>query len=143
MSYKLTESVPYLLNRIGVTLGERFTARLRDYGITLTMYRVLAALNQTESQTLSELSKLITVDISTLSRRIGSMENMSLITRIRPADNARIVQISLTPTGLNLVEKLIPIAIHFEDVAVSDLKESQIKELKSILNNMQNKLLKL
>lgn len=70
-----------------MSLGERFTLRLRDYDITFTRYRVLAALNQTESQPLSELSELITVDISTLSHRIGSIENMNLITRIRPADN--------------------------------------------------------
>ena len=47
MPYRFTESVPYLLNRAGVSVAERFTRRLEDYAVTLPMYRVLAVLRQT------------------------------------------------------------------------------------------------
>lgn len=42
-----------------------------------------------------------------------------------------------------MVEQLIPIAIHFENVAVSGLKDEQIMELKLILDHMQEQLIQL
>src|SRR5579859_989617 len=42
--YKLTESVPYLLNRVGVRMGELFSRRIASHGVSLPMYRVMAAL---------------------------------------------------------------------------------------------------
>jgi len=40
--YRLTEAFPYLLNRVGVRMGELFSRRLESYGVTLHMYRVMA-----------------------------------------------------------------------------------------------------
>ena len=41
--YTFTDSFPYLLNRVGVRMGELFSRRIASYGITLPMYRVMAA----------------------------------------------------------------------------------------------------
>jgi len=42
--YRLSNSFPYLLNRVGVRMGELFSRRIASFGVTLPMYRVLAAL---------------------------------------------------------------------------------------------------
>ncbi|HCP76840.1 MAG TPA: MarR family transcriptional regulator, partial [Pusillimonas sp.] len=46
MKYRFTTSFPYLLNRVGVRMGELFSKRLLEYELTLPMYRVMAVLRQ-------------------------------------------------------------------------------------------------
>jgi DNA-binding MarR family transcriptional regulator len=143
MPYRFTESVPYLLNRAGVSVAERFTRRLEDYEVSLPMYRVLAVLRQTGTHTLGELSAMVSVELSTLSRLIGTMAKRNLVTRDRPQDNARIVLIDLTEGGQALADKLMPIARHFEDTLVSNLDPVQIEALKSLLRQVNQQVEKL
>jgi MarR family transcriptional regulator, organic hydroperoxide resistance regulator len=131
--YRLTHSLPYLLNRVGVRMGELFSRRIAGYGVTLPMYRVMAALWETGDQRLGDLAAMTSIEISTLSRLIGTMKRKGLVTRTRLKDNARTVAINLTAKGKGLVEELIPIAVHFEDVAVRDLPTKGLSDLKSTL----------
>lgn len=131
--HKLTDSFPYLLNRVGVRMGELFSRRIADYGVTLPMYRVLAALGEVPGQRLNDLADMTTIELSTLSRLIGTMEKMKLVSRSRLENNARTVAISLTGTGEELLGQLMPIAQHFEQVAVSKLSPASLKALKKTL----------
>ena len=63
--YRLTEAFPYLVTRVGVRMGELIARRLERYGLTLPMYRVMAALWQRGGQRLGDLSEMTTVEIST------------------------------------------------------------------------------
>ena len=56
--YRLTNSFPYLLNRVGVQMGELFSRRIAGYGVTLPMYRVMAALWETGDQRLGDLAAM-------------------------------------------------------------------------------------
>lgn len=133
MAYELTKSFPYALNRVGVRMGELFSRRLRKHGLTLPMYRVLAALRQRAPQRLGELGEIVSADTSTLSRLIGTMMRSRLVTRVRPEDNARTVQIALTEKGKALVEKLIPIAMKFEQVGVQSFTAQEAEWLRNAL----------
>jgi DNA-binding MarR family transcriptional regulator len=138
--YRLSNSFPYLLNRVGVRMGELFSRRIAMYGVTLPMYRVLAAVWETGDQRLSDLSAVTTTEISTLSRLVGEMKRKGLVTRSRLEDNGRTVAINLTAKGRLLVEELMPIAVHFEEVAVSNFSEEEVAHLKIVLREIYQSL---
>jgi DNA-binding MarR family transcriptional regulator len=138
--YRLSNSFPYLLNRVGVRMGELFSRRIAPFGVTLPMYRVMAALWENGDQRLSDLATVTTAEISTLSRLIGEMKRKGLVTRSRLEDNGRTVAINLTPKGKSLVEELMPIAVHFEDVAVSSFSASEISRLKVVFREIYQSL---
>ena len=138
--YRLTYAFPYLLNRVGVRMGELFSRRIAGYDVTLPMYRVMAALWETPDQRLGDLAAMTSIEVSTLSRLIGTMKRKGLVSRTRLKDNARTVAINLTTKGKTLVEELIPIAMHFEDVAVRSFSAKEIAELKTTLANIYENL---
>lgn len=138
--YRLSNSFPYLLNRVGVRMGELFSRRIAPYGVTLPMYRVMAALWEKGDQRLSDLATVTTAEISTLSRLIGEMKRKGLVTRSRLEDNGRTVAINLTAKGRSLVEELMPIAVHFEDVAVSSFSDDDISRLKIVFREIYENL---
>jgi MarR family transcriptional regulator, organic hydroperoxide resistance regulator len=138
--YRLTNSLPYLLNRAGVRMGELFTRRIAGYEVTLPMYRVMAALKEKGDQRLGDLAFMTSIEISTLSRLIGTMKRKGLVSRKRLEDNARTVAINLTAKGGTLVEELIPIAMHFEEVAIRGLAKGGISDLKTTLEQIYTSL---
>lgn len=139
--YRLTGSFPYLVNRVGSRVGEVFGRRLAEHDLTLPMYRVMAALRERGDQRLSDLADQTSVEISTLSRLVSTMAARQLVSRDRAADNARTVQINLTEHGRTLLERLIPLAIHHEAVALRGFEPEEAARLKSDLRRVFDNLL--
>ncbi|HZZ14066.1 MAG TPA: MarR family winged helix-turn-helix transcriptional regulator [Paraburkholderia sp.] len=138
--YKLTDSFPYLLNRVGVRMGELFARRIQDYDITVPMYRVLSALCETRDQRLNDLAEMTTIEISTLSRLIGTLDARGLVSRSRLKNNARTVAINLTNEGESLIGELMPIAKHFEDVTIAQLSAKDRRLIKRALIDVYERL---
>ncbi len=130
MTYSLTDSLAFLLNRAGTRTGDLFARRLAPFGITVPMHRVLAILLERGDQRLSDLGALSSIEISTLSRLVGAMTLRGLISRERMAGDGRTVTISLTRAGRGLARTLIPIAIHHERVSLRDLSPEVVAQLK-------------
>jgi DNA-binding MarR family transcriptional regulator len=137
--YRLSDAFPYLLNRVGVRMGELFSRRLEPHGVTLPMYRVMATLWEQGNRQLGELSRVTTIELSTLSRLVGTMMRQGLVSRKRPDANARTVEINLTAKGRALVEELIPLAALHEDVGLRSFSPKKIAELKrNLIKVFQN-----
>jgi DNA-binding MarR family transcriptional regulator len=89
---------------------------------------------------LGELGEIVSAEPSTLSRLIGAMSRDRLVTRVRPEENARTVQIGLTDKGRALVDKLIPIAMKFEQVGVQTFTPQEAEWLRQALNQVYRNL---
>jgi MarR family transcriptional regulator, organic hydroperoxide resistance regulator len=127
-------ALPFLLNRTGLKTAEVFTAReLERHGITLPMYRVLATLNLHDDQRLGDLATLADMEVSTLSRLIGSMQSRRLVTRRRSGKDARAVRIRISDHGRSLTQKLVAAASSYEAALTRNLGPRQVQELKRTL----------
>lgn len=138
--YRFTDSLPFLLNRVGVRMGELFAAELAADNVTVPMYRVLAALTEADDQRLTDLSRLTSVEVTTLSRLVAGMEKRGMLRRRRPEDNLRTIQIGLTGAGRDLAARLCPRAAHYEQVAMQDLRAVDVKRLKAMLAKVYDSL---
>ncbi len=59
-----------------------------------------------EGISISELSNLIGIDISTMSRNVNRLELLELVKRERDSDDGRTFKLSLTPSGFEIVDLL-------------------------------------
>ncbi|MFB6451310.1 MarR family winged helix-turn-helix transcriptional regulator [Bradyrhizobium tunisiense] len=139
--YRLSNSLPYLLARVGIRMGELFVRVVRKEGLTLPMYRVLAALaEQDRPLRLVELSALTSADLSTLSRLIADMHKAGFVSRERPANDQRSLQVELTSAGQELYDRFMPVAAYYEDVATGSLSRKDAAALKATLNLLYDNL---
>lgn len=132
--YRLTTSFPYLVRRLGLRIGELFDRAVAAHGVDVSMYRVMAALAEEDGQQLGHLSMLTTIEMSTLSRLVGTMAAKGLLTRRRPRGNGRIVEISLSARGRRLALELMPIAARCEAIAVGGMSAAETLRLKALLD---------
>lgn len=137
--YRFSNSLPYLLARLGVRMGDLFTRVIRHEKLTLPMYRVLAALSeQGHPLRLGEIAELTSADVSTLSRIVAEMSRTGLLTRDRPENDQRSLQVALTPRGSELAGRLMPIAAYYEEVATGGMSAKEAAELKRVLVELYN-----
>ena len=129
--YRFSTSLPYLLARLGVRMGELFGRELALDGLTLSMYRVLAVLMETgRTQRLTELSARTTTEMSTMSRLLTHMQRMGLLVRQRPENDQRSLSVGLTPKGAALAARLMPRAAYYEEVVLGELSPERAIQIK-------------
>jgi len=139
--YRFSNSLPYLLARLGVRMGDLFVRVIRHEKLTLPMYRVLAALSeQGHALRLGEIAELTSADVSTLSRIVADMSRTGLLTRDRPEHDQRSLQVALTPKGAELASRLMPIAQYYEEVATGEMTVKEAAELKAVLVELYKNL---
>ncbi len=70
----LDNYLPYLINRVGSAIAEIYTGDiLAPLGVSLDMWRVLAALSNNGEQRQIDLVENTSIDVSTMSRLITRM----------------------------------------------------------------------
>lgn len=136
MRFQLGDYVPYLLNRAGVSLANNLSRELDRFGITLPMWRVMAALLDEGEQRLGDLARLTAIELSTLSRIAATMEAKGLVTRRRSGQDARAVLIALTSDGRGKAESIVPLALDLESTAVAGMSDDEVRTLKGLLQTL-------
>ena len=137
----LSDYLPYLINRVGFALVARFSeGALAERGLSIAMWRVLAALSNRGEQRQIDLVDMTSIDASTMSRLVTRLVRMGLVTRSRSATSNREVVIELSPKGRVLVQRLIPIAKKLEQTASAGLPPKDLAVAKRALGRMYDNL---
>lgn len=136
----LAQYVPWLLNRAARSVADAFSRELAALGVTLPMWRVMASLRRAGPQRLGELSSLTAIETSTLSRLLGQMQQRGLVRRARSHGDARAIAVSLTRRAAALTERIVPLALRYEQAAVRGMSDSEIAILKRLLAQIDENL---
>ena len=129
----LATYLPYLVNRLGQRFVGELSPALATQGVGVQDWRVLIVLYQRGEQAVGSLSKLTSINMSTLSRLISRMADRGLVERCRGYDDARSVTVKLTETGTALTEKILPSATSIEDNATKEFTEAELATLRQLL----------
>lgn len=133
----LGDYLPYLVNRVGGIIADQFGEEaLAPHGLSIAMWRVVAALSAHGSQRQTDLAELTSIDASTLSRLVTRLIRAGLVTRTRSASSHREVVVALSAKGNALVARLIPLARAIEADAAAGLSAEELSVLKRSLRRM-------
>ena len=105
-------------------------------GATLQMWRVLAALRETDGVRMGDLSATTSIKISTLTRLVDGMAGRRLVVRRRAATDARVVLLHVTAEGRRLTRKILPVAERYERVALHGFNATEARTLKAALRRL-------
>lgn len=138
--YDLQNAMPYLLARAGMRMGQAFTKQLRQFELTLTEWRVCATLHHRPHQRLSTLAAGTSTEPSTLSRVVEALMQRGLLIRDRSEEDGRAVALSLTPAGVALTERVIPLAQIYERVAMTGFTPAQADAMRDLLRRIYDNM---
>jgi DNA-binding MarR family transcriptional regulator len=133
----LDDYLPYLVNRVGTIVADQFgTEALEPHGLSIVMWRIMAALASKGGQRQIDLAELTSIDASTLSRIVTRLVRLALVTRTRSASSNREVIVALSAKGAALVARLIPLAYAIDADAGAGLSAEDLAVLKRCLRRM-------
>src|SRR5215469_1081398 len=137
----LSEHLPYLINRVGSALVERFSAdALAKAHLSIASWRVLAVLATSRVLRQTDLAEMTSIEVSTLSRLITRLVRAGLVRRTRSRANGREVAVALTGKARALLGKLVPVAAGLQDTATRGLAKRDLATLRRVLRQMHGNL---
>lgn len=126
----------YLLAAASEGASAEFHATVRDQGLRVPEWRVLAILVEQDGAMITRLAKFALMEQSRLTRIIDQMIDKGLVRRAPDDDDGRRVRIWLTAEGRRRAEALVGDAKWHEADILASLPEADAKHLKSALQSL-------
>ena len=123
----------YLLKRAELAVRNCVEVALDPFDLTPTQFLILFRLKQSKGVSSAELARITGVRPQSVAELIGPLERRGLITRREAAEHRRILRISLSATGQQLLARATPVARELEKDLLSNLTGPELTRLREAL----------
>lgn len=134
--FELGRYIPYLVRRTSARVDDIIRPQLAGVGLTLEMWRVVISIYVHGPQSLGDLARRTSVNLSTLSRLVGAMERAKLVRRRRVVGNGRTVKIALLPLGRRRCRSFLPFALALERRITRRFSAAELRALRALLGRL-------
>ena len=138
--FDLDNHVFYLFTQILGRRNRDLAEDLKQLGVSVPQWRVLAVLHERSGCTMNELADVTTVDRTTLTRTLDRMAKDRLIARRSDARDRRSVRLSLTPAGRDAFRRVLPRVLAHNERAVRGFDPGKLAALRADLHRMVRNL---
>lgn len=115
-TFELDVFLPYRLAVASSHVSREFAALYRkEFGISIPEWRILAHLSQMDEASVRDIHERVDMDKSKVSRAAARLEQAGLVRKLANPDDRRLVALSLTPKGRNLICRIKPVALAFQE----------------------------
>lgn len=112
-------------------------AHIRQLGLTMPQFDVLATLGNTPGMMMSQIAERTLVTKGTLTGIVDRLETKGLVQRRVPPDNRRCFIVELTPAGQQLFEEIFPKHIDYLKKRLSPLTHEDLQEIRTALRKLR------
>jgi DNA-binding MarR family transcriptional regulator len=138
----LTSWICMALMRIGTRMATGFDQHFSEFGITQAQFRILLAVWEqggAEGIAPSVLANYLLIERGTISILTSRMVERGWLVR-KPGENRRTYRLTLTSTGRQLLDKVIPLAIELADRTLAGISPAQLQEMRANLELIEASL---
>lgn len=123
----------YLLAASSERASEQFHEQVRQKGLRVPEWRVLASLVDNESLMVTHLARLSLMEQSRMTRIVDQMNKNGLLEKIEDSEDKRRVRVCLTRKGRALAKNLVVEANKHEKQLLSALEDTDASQIKPAL----------
>jgi DNA-binding MarR family transcriptional regulator len=113
-------------------------AKFEEFGISRAIFDVMAALKRNGApfrMSQRDLMRNLMRTSGSISLRIDLLEREGFVTRTPDVDDRRVIFVTLTTKGANLLEEVIPAHLANEESLISGLSKPEREQLTALLRN--------
>lgn len=126
----------YLIKRAELLVRGKLEGALKDLGITTGQYAALSLLADMPETSSATLARSIGVTPQTITETILTFEQRGLISREQSAEHKRIMKITLTDAGSQLLKTCEARVSQTEEQLFHALDDSEVKGLRRALHTL-------
>lgn len=135
-SYRMDDSVGYLLARSRAMLAKALDAALADDGVTHSQSGILLLLASGNYTTAADLVRETFTDAASMTRMLDRLQKHGLVERVRHADDRRQIRLQLTTEGSALASRLPAIITGVLNARFASFSPEEIGFLKFLLRKL-------
>ncbi len=136
----LDSIIPYQINRLCYRMNRLLNQELKTQGLSISNWRVMAALDFDSSITVNELADYAMIEQSTLSRMLQRMEANGLVEVKHASTDARMRVIFLTALGRERFHAVRDVTLRHVKRVIHGLSEGEQIQLIRFISRMQANL---
>ena len=122
--FNLDAFLPYRLAVLAARVSRGFSGRYRErFGLSISEWRVMAHLSQADSVSVRDIHIEANLEKSKASRAAARLEAAGLVAKREGVADRRLVAISLTDKGRELMAELIPVALGYEAELLANINK--------------------
>ena len=126
----------YLLAASSERASAQFHAKVRENGLRVPEWRVLACLVDGEARMITRLAEFALMEQSRMTRIVDQMAARNLVERVADAGDKRRVRVRLTDQGQELATRLVGDAQAHEAQLLSSLADTDAARIKTVLQSL-------
>lgn len=140
----LSDFLPYQLSITSNAVSDLIARTYRGrFGLKVPEWRLMALLGERESATQRELVAATAMDKVTVNRASKALEERGLIGRAPNAADGRSHHLTLTPTGRELYDQIVPLALAMEAELETILGSEEAQALQTMLAQLRARVAEL
>jgi len=128
--------LPFLLARASHIVSAEFYARLKNRGIPVRRWRLLALLWDGGAMTIGALSRSILIEQSSTTRLVDRAAADGLVEKRADASDRRRVHVNITPAGRDYIADLIRDAAQADEAIAGEIDPVTTRSLKAELREL-------
>jgi len=133
-TFRVENSVGYLIRRIAHTVGRELDRRMVELGLTDAQWKPLLLLQQGGCTTAADISRIACHDTGAVTRLLDRLESKGLVQRLRSAADRRVVKLELTEEGARVAAEVPRIISHLANQMLAGFSEDEFIQFKVLLN---------
>ncbi len=134
--YDPQQSVGYLMRRILSTVALEVEHELEASDLTNAQWVPLVKLYMGSASTVAELARECELDAGSMTRLLDRIEAKGLCKRVRSSQDRRVVNMELTPTGLEVAKKIPSVLCRVQNAHLAGFTQEEWETLKSLLTRI-------
>lgn len=139
-SFHLRDSIGYLVKRSQRLMQERIEGLFEKQEFTLQQWVVLMYVRDRLAVTVADICRDLHHDSGAMTRLVDQLEDRKLIERRRSAEDRRVIELSLTKAGSDVLDTLVPTACDALNTALEGFSRGEVKLLQSMLRRLIGRL---
>ena len=133
-TYRIEDSVGYLVNRLAQTMGRELDRRMVDLGLTDAQWKPMLLLQQGSCSTAADLSRIALVDTGAMTRLLDRLETKGLVRRLRSVEDRRVVNLELTKEGKRVAAEIPKIIARLANQVLVGFSKDEFLQFRNLLN---------
>ena len=130
----LMDALTFRLARLDALNAHVGGLKFREtYGLSLKEWRVIGLVHAFEPATFGQIRKYLLIDKGQLSRTVRRLTDQRILLSQTAADDARRTELSLTPEGRRLHDRLLAFTAERNEIVVSTLTPEECRDFLRIL----------
>jgi DNA-binding MarR family transcriptional regulator len=132
-AYRLEDQVGFLLRRAYQRASSNLVERIGQYDLTAPQFATLARLHERGTLSQNLLGRLVAMEPANIRDVVLRLKKRRLVMTQRDPDDGRLILVSLTPSGISLVNELLPIEIECTAKTLAGLNANEKRLLYDLL----------